>query len=75
MPRLNPKLQSLLSSNEKSKNNTLQGLSLQRALSADPPTTLTPHEWEQWYKEHGVPPTHTLTHPAVKKKRWWRLWR
>ena len=22
------------------------------------PKTLTPHEWEQWYAEHGVPESH-----------------
>lgn len=22
------------------------------------PKTLTPHEWEQWYAEHGVPQSH-----------------
>ncbi len=22
------------------------------------PRTLTPHEWEAWYAEHGIPPDH-----------------
>lgn len=27
------------------------------------PKTLTPHEWEQWYAEHGVPESHRRTAP------------
>jgi len=33
------------------------------------PRTLTPHEWEQWYAEHGVPPAHRKTGAAVPPRR------
>ena len=37
------------------------------------PRTLTPHEWEAWYAENGVPPGHR---PAAaegsKERRGWR---
>jgi Protein of unknown function (DUF3429) len=43
---------------EPPEDHTLRGSSLRRALSGDLPRTLTPHEWEQWYAEHGVPRSH-----------------
>lgn len=52
---------------------TLRGKSLQRALQGKVPTTLTPHEWEQWYAQHGVPAEHRArTEPAHRP--WWRFW-
>jgi hypothetical protein len=27
------------------------------------PRTLTPHEWEAWYAQHGVPEAHRPRHP------------
>lgn len=42
------------------------------------PRTMTPHEWEEWYAEHGVPPGHrsseetptgAATTPSLP---WWR---
>ena len=29
------------------------------------PKTLTPHEWEQYYREHGVPESHRASSPAT----------
>ncbi len=42
------------------------------------PRTLTPHEWEQWYAAHGVPPGHrrgvTGSAPGpARASRWRRL--
>ncbi len=40
------------------------------------PRTLTPHEWEQWYAEHGVPPGHLKAGAAKATPReslWQRL--
>lgn len=55
---------------------SLQGKSKQRALSADTPNTLTPYEWEEWYREHGVPDSHKQRPEADVKthRRWWRWW-
>jgi predicted DCC family thiol-disulfide oxidoreductase YuxK len=39
--------------------NTLRGNALRRALTGEVPNTLTPWEWEEWYKEHGVPEAFT----------------
>ncbi len=36
------------------------------------PKTLTPHEWEQWYAEHGVPESHR--HPAKPEPASPSLW-
>jgi hypothetical protein len=57
--------------------NSLQGQSKKRALSGSVPTTLTPHEWEQWYQEHGVPPGHRKPDSQPRpgrKQKWWRWW-
>ena len=35
--------------------NSLRGSAMRRATSGQLPKTLTPWEWEQWYKEHGYP--------------------
>ena len=29
------------------------------------PKTLTPHEWEQYYREHGIPESHRASKPAA----------
>ncbi|MFT4613283.1 MAG: hypothetical protein ACI9NT_000421 [Bacteroidia bacterium] len=48
--------------------NSLRGRAMQRALGQQVPTTLTPHEWEQWYKEHGMPEAHRQTDkPPVRR--------
>ncbi|MDO8863762.1 hypothetical protein Q6D67_18880 [Haliea sp. E1-2-M8] len=36
------------------------------------PKTLTPHEWEQWYAEHGVPESHRQ--PAKQEPETPSLW-
>ncbi len=41
------------------------------------PKTLTPHEWEQWYAEHGVPESHRQAAPPAPAAAsfWQRLLR
>ncbi|MFN2287013.1 MAG: hypothetical protein ABR578_01635 [Chromatocurvus sp.] len=38
------------------------------------PRTLTPHEWEAWYAEHGVPEAHrqTASAPSPTPPSRWR---
>jgi hypothetical protein len=52
--------------------NSLRGKSLQRALGGKPPKTLTPHEWELWYAQHGIPDEHLQPLPATTPSKWWR---
>jgi hypothetical protein len=35
------------------------------------PQTLTPHEWEQWYAQHGIPESHT-NRERKPTTSWWR---
>ncbi|MEQ8801084.1 hypothetical protein [Haliea sp.] len=39
-------------------NTSLQAHALEHTDPDYIPKTLTPHEWEQWYAEHGVPESH-----------------
>lgn len=43
--------------------------SLERTLGDEVPMILTPHEWEQWYAENGVPESH-----RVANRRGGRAW-
>jgi hypothetical protein len=61
----------LLGEKEAPTDHSLRAKSLRRATGETVPTTLTPHEWEQWYAEHGVPPTHR-TPDRAKRQSWWR---
>lgn len=47
---------------------SLRAGSLRRATAQTVPKVLTPHEWEQWYAEHGVPDSHKKT--GVRQPRW-----
>jgi hypothetical protein len=51
--------------------NSLRGKALAQARGKQPPRTLTPHEWEQWYAENGVPDSHRQSEP-VPQVSWWR---
>jgi hypothetical protein len=68
------KLAALLASKEESTDNSLRGKALQRALQKTTPKTLTPYEWEQWYAEYGVPPSHTNVSEPKRAKPWWQWW-
>ena len=59
---------------DKQTDTSLRGKSLARALGDKVPTTLTPHEWEQWYAEHGVPASHRVT-SRPGGKAWWQFWK
>ena len=72
MAKHNAKISAILATGDQRSDNSLRGKSLQRALSSEPPKTLTAHEWEQWYAEHGVPQSHINTSETKPRKRWWR---
>lgn len=57
----------------KNADTSLRSKALRRALEHDLPKTLTPHEWEQWYADHGVPQSHKQGETAPRR-RWWRFW-
>jgi hypothetical protein len=38
---------------------SLHHQALQRATGSHVPRTLTPHEWELYYEQNGVPPSHS----------------
>ena len=61
-------------SSGKNADTTLRGNSLRRAMEGRVPTTLTPHEWEQWYAEQGVPDSHR-TQSQSHKRPWWQFWK
>ena len=52
---------------------SLRGHSLQRALGRQVPKTLTPHEWQQWYAEYGVPDSHKGGSNKTRRS-WWKFW-
>lgn len=55
--------------------NSLRGNAMRRALRQKVPRTLTPHEWELWYAEHGVPEEHVKAeHRVGNQWRWVRRW-
>ena len=67
------KIRELLGEKEEASDLSLRGNALRRATQNKVPTTLTPHEWEQWYAKHGVPASHQQG-KKEKKKRWWHWW-
>jgi len=69
-------IRALLGEEDDSSDTSLRGHALHRALDQPVPKTLTPHEWEQWYAEHGVPASHKQPIPsAPHRKRWWQFWK
>lgn len=61
----------ILADGDERSDTSLRGHSLQRALSQDVPKTLTPYEWQEWYKLHGVPEGHVQSTQG-SKRRWWQ---
>ena len=45
---------------------TLRDKSLEHTDPDYVPRTLTPHEWQAWYAQHGVPPGHR---PAAQREQ------
>jgi hypothetical protein len=64
------RIRRMLGGKDESADTSLRAQALDRALAARVPTTLTPHEWEQWYAAHGVPPSHC--NAPTKSPPWWR---
>lgn len=58
---------------------SLRHQAMQRASQASVPRTLTPHEWELYYTQHGVPRSHRrAVQPAAagsQRSLWQRLFR
>jgi hypothetical protein len=50
---------------------SLRAQSYKRATTSSVPKTLTPHEWEQWYAQHGIPDAHRRDQ-STKTLSWWR---
>lgn len=69
------RIRKILAEKDEQSDTSLRGHSLRRALQQQVPKTLTPHEWEQWYAEHGVPDSHRSGDVTAPKKRWWRFWK
>lgn len=67
-------IRKILGDNEESADTSLRAHSMQRALEMKVPKTLTPHEWEQWYAEHGVPDSHKENKSGTGRA-WWQFWR
>lgn len=60
----------LLADEPASSDHSLRSQSLKRAKTASVPHTLTPHEWEQWYAQHGIPESHIKQRKPTPS--WWR---
>jgi hypothetical protein len=62
----------LLSQEKASGDHSLRSNAMHRATSGQLPRTLTAHEWELWYAEHGIPPEHTPELTDTKPASWWK---
>lgn len=69
------------SNGEEEIDKSLSAQAYERATSGEPPTTLTPWEWEQWYAEHGMPEkfkedgsgqTSSTKEKETAKPVWWK---
>ncbi|MDZ7783977.1 MAG: hypothetical protein U5K56_13920 [Halioglobus sp.] len=58
------RIRAILEEREPDPDHSLRGQALERATEEKLPRTLTPHEWEQWYREHGIPPSHRAPTPS-----------
>ena len=56
---------------EEGPDNSLQGNALRRAQLEEIPKTLTPWEWEHWYRERGMPPEFRRRDSTEPKKAGW----
>jgi hypothetical protein len=65
-------IRELLDEREEPSDTSLRAQSLRRARSEEPPRTMTPFEWEQWYAEHGIPAKHRRPPAPTKRRPWWR---
>ncbi|MDP5063628.1 MAG: hypothetical protein NWQ24_03050 [Haliea sp.] len=73
--RPSPRDTSTIANSEPEGETSLQAHALEHTDPDYVPKTLTPHEWEAWYAEHGVPESHrqaTDNEPAAPSL-WLRL--
>lgn len=68
-------IRELLEEREEPSDTSLRAQSLRRAKANEPPRTMTPFEWEQWYAEHGVPEGHRRRQREPRRPWWRRLFR
>ncbi len=73
--RTSPGDSSTLDNSEPEGSTSLQAHALEHTDPDYVPKTLTPHEWEAWYAEHGVPASHRQTSKAAPAAQslWSRL--
>ena len=69
------RIRQLLGDKEERADTSLRSKSLKRATVKEPPTTLTPYEWQQWYQEHGIPSSHRRPARRVALPWYKRLFR
>jgi hypothetical protein len=62
----------ILSREQNSGDHSLRSHSMHRATTGQLPKTLTAHEWELWYAEHGIPQEHKPVVTEIKPARWWK---
>ncbi len=68
------RIKEMLGEREEQSDNSLRGSALRRALNETVPRTMTPFEWEQWYRENGVPEEHRQVQGrATETTRWARV--
>lgn len=66
------KIDRILNPDEGSQDHSLRSKSLHRAKTGQLPRTLTAHEWELWYDEHGIPKEHKRGLSDTKPASWWK---
>jgi len=66
-------IRELLEEREEPSDTSLRAQSLRRAKANEPPRTMTPFEWEQWYAEQGVPEGHREARRGPRRSLWQRL--
>lgn len=67
------RIKEILGETEARADTTLQSQALRRAKRRQPPRTLTPFEWEQWYADNGVPEEHLKMNYPITETAWQRL--
>ena len=67
------RIREILGETEARADTSLRRQSLRRATNRQPPRTLTPFEWEQWYAENGVPEEHLRAIQPITETFWRRL--
>ena len=66
------KIDRVLSRDEGNEGHSLRSKSMHRAKTGQLPRTMTAHEWELWYAEHGIPQEHKRSLIDTKPASWWK---